>query len=156
MLIVGSSLARAFGIVGVASLVRYRAKVNDPKDAGVMLAALGVGLAAGVGLFLLALFATAFILVTLWLIESFEPAVLRRFELTVTCGDDTAPRAEIERILKRLRAQCELRASSDHALCYEVRLPMAANTDRISDALLTTAKAAAVEWDKKKPEAAEA
>src|SRR5688572_1705302 len=40
MLIVGSSLARAFGIVGVASLIRYRTKVDDPKDAVVMLACL--------------------------------------------------------------------------------------------------------------------
>src|SRR5436190_23277473 len=37
MIIVGSSLARAFGIVGAAGLVRYRAKIADPKDAGVML-----------------------------------------------------------------------------------------------------------------------
>ena len=37
MLVVGASLARAFGIVGAASLVRYRAKVDDPKDAGIML-----------------------------------------------------------------------------------------------------------------------
>ena len=37
MLIVGASLARAFGIVGVASLIRYRAKIDDPKDAVVML-----------------------------------------------------------------------------------------------------------------------
>ena len=34
MLVVGSSLARAFGIVGAAGLVRYRAKIDDPKDAG--------------------------------------------------------------------------------------------------------------------------
>ena len=49
MLVVGSSLARAFGIVGAAGLVRYRAKIDDPKDAGVMLSTLAVGLAAGVG-----------------------------------------------------------------------------------------------------------
>src|SRR5713226_8244323 len=42
MLIVGASLARAFGIAGAASLVRYRAKIDDPKDAAVMLAALGL------------------------------------------------------------------------------------------------------------------
>src|SRR5262249_50715620 len=47
MLVVGSSLARAFGVVGVAGLVRYRAKIEDPKDAGVMLASLAVGLASG-------------------------------------------------------------------------------------------------------------
>src|SRR6185295_1269510 len=50
MIVVGASLARAFGVVGIAGLVRYRAKIEDPKDAGVMLAALGVGLGAGVGL----------------------------------------------------------------------------------------------------------
>jgi hypothetical protein len=37
MLVVGASLARAFGIVGAAGLVRYRTKIDDPKDAGVML-----------------------------------------------------------------------------------------------------------------------
>src|SRR5437868_4382739 len=71
MLVVGSSLARAFGIVGAAGLIRYRAKVEDPKDAGVMLSTLAIGLAAGVGLWMLAVFATIFILATLWIIESF-------------------------------------------------------------------------------------
>ena len=58
MLVVGASLARAFGIVGATGLVRYRAKIDDPKDAGVMLSTLGIGLASGVGLHLLAGFAT--------------------------------------------------------------------------------------------------
>ena len=31
MLVVGASLAHAFGIVGIASLIRYRSKINDPK-----------------------------------------------------------------------------------------------------------------------------
>ncbi len=33
MIVVGTSLARAFGVVGAAGLVRYRAKIDDPKDA---------------------------------------------------------------------------------------------------------------------------
>ena len=77
MLVVGASLARAFGIVGAAGLVRYRAKINDPKDAGVMLSTLAVGLAAGVGLWLLASFGTLFILAMLWVVESFEPTAHR-------------------------------------------------------------------------------
>lgn len=32
MLVVGTSLARAFGIVGAAGLVRYRSKIDDPKE----------------------------------------------------------------------------------------------------------------------------
>src|SRR6187551_4045207 len=60
MLIVGASLARAFGIVGAANLIRYRAKIDDPKDAGVMLGALSVGLASGVGLYALTVFSAGF------------------------------------------------------------------------------------------------
>src|SRR6188474_259054 len=62
MLVIGESLARAFGIVGAAGLIRYRAKIDDPKDAGVMLSTLALGLASGVGLYLLALFAMTFVL----------------------------------------------------------------------------------------------
>ena len=61
MLVVGSNLARAFGIVGVASLIRYRTKIDDPKDAVVMLSALAVGLAAGAGLYTISIFATVFL-----------------------------------------------------------------------------------------------
>ena len=73
MLVVGASLARAFGIVGAANLIRYRSKIEDPKDAVVMLCALAVGLASGVGLYALAVFSTVFLVGALWVIESFEP-----------------------------------------------------------------------------------
>ena len=56
-----ASLARAFGIVGAANLIRYRSKIDDPKDAGVMLCTLAVGLASGVGLYALAIFSTVFL-----------------------------------------------------------------------------------------------
>src|SRR5919206_543775 len=79
MLVVGSSLARAFGIVGAAGLVRYRAKIEDPKDAAVMLATLAIGLASGVGLWALAIFGTAFFLVVLWIVESFEKKATHLF-----------------------------------------------------------------------------
>ena len=73
MLVVGTNLARAFGVVGAAGLVRYRAKIEDPKDAGVMLSTLAVGLASGVGQYVIAAFSAVFILLVLWVIESFEP-----------------------------------------------------------------------------------
>src|SRR5215208_5857133 len=72
MTIVGASLARAFGIVGAANLIRYRAKIEDPKDAVVMLTTLSIGLACGVELYGLALFGTVFILAVLWVVESLE------------------------------------------------------------------------------------
>src|SRR6266850_472145 len=96
MLVVGASLARAFGIVGAAGLIRYRAKIADPKDAGVMLSTLGLGLASGVGLYFLAVFATFFVLGVLWLIESIEPDPFSVFDLTVAVKDPAAMRASIE------------------------------------------------------------
>ena len=62
MLVVAESLARAFAIVGAAGLVRYRAKIQDPKDAGVMLVALAAGLAVGSKLILLATISCAFVI----------------------------------------------------------------------------------------------
>src|SRR6187551_13639 len=82
MTIVGASLARAFGIVGAANLIRYRAKIDDPKDAVVMLATLTLGLACGVELYGLAVFAAVFTLGVLWLVESLEPELRKMFELT--------------------------------------------------------------------------
>ena len=49
IVVVAESLARAFAIVGAAGLVRYRARVKDTKDAGMMLVALALGLTVGSG-----------------------------------------------------------------------------------------------------------
>jgi hypothetical protein len=153
MLVVGQSLARAFGIVGVASLVRYRAKVDDPKDAGVMLAALAVGLATGVGLYLLAAFSTLFMLGLLWWVESLEPRAVNRFHLTVKCKDPASLKTGVERLLRRNRAEFELRSVSAEAICYEVLLPLDRRTDQVSQALLALDRGeeTAVEWEEKKP-----
>lgn len=151
MLVVGASLARAFGIVGVASLVRYRSRVDDPKDAVVMLSALGVGLACGVGLYFIAFFSTLFLVATLWLIESFEPEA-RVFELTVNLGQETAGlRSAVERILRRSATTFELRSSSNDETTYLVRAPQHFSTVEVTEAIaaLATNGKAAVEWSEK-------
>jgi hypothetical protein len=149
MLVVGASLARAFGIVGVASLIRYRSKIDDPKDAVVMLCALGVGLASGVGLYALTVFATVFMVAALWVIESFEPKTRKRFSLKVKAGKDTdALRPKIEAILARFRCEYELRTSSDEEVCYDVSVPLELQTDRVSNSILRLDPEGhgAVEW----------
>jgi len=148
MLVVGESMARAFGIVGVASLIRYRSKIEDPKDAVVMLAALAVGLAAGTGLYALSIFATVFLVITLWVIESFEPQT-RTFELSVKLGDKTAAlQAQIEGVLRRFKAHFELRTMSEAEAVYLVTTPSSMRTDRTAQALmaLDPEGKGAVEW----------
>jgi uncharacterized membrane protein YhiD involved in acid resistance len=155
MLIVGQSLARAFGIVGVASLVRYRAKVDDPKDAGVMLANLGIGLASGVGLYMIAAFATVFLLGFLWWVESFEPRARKRFHLNISAPSPEELRGRLEALLERHRAKFDLRSISGEEISYEVRLPYDDGTEELSTAITSFGEPGkiAVEWDEKKKKA---
>ena len=151
MLVVGSSLARAFGIVGAAGLVRYRAKVDDNKDAGVMLSTLAIGLAAGVGLYLLAIFGTLFIIAVLWIIESFEPKATRVLTLKVKTKDPANLKGRIEQLLRRHNATHEVRAVAQEELQFEVQWPSERPTDRVSEAILALGPKdeTEVEWEEK-------
>jgi uncharacterized membrane protein YhiD involved in acid resistance len=149
MLVIGPSLARAFGIVGAANLIRYRSKIDDPKDAVVMLCALAVGLASGVGIYALAVFSAIFMVAALWIIESFEPQKRKHFILKVKAGKDTdALRPNIEATLHRFGSEFELRTSSDEEVSYDVQVPLEVQTDRVSNSILRLDPEghAAVEW----------
>ncbi len=152
MLVVGASVARAFAVVGAAGLVRYRAKIEDPKDAGIMLCALAIGLGTGVGLYALAAFSTAFIMLVVWIIESLEPPTQKSFELHVKTKDTAALRGPLENLLRRYEIRYELRTSSQDELSYLVELPFKRRTDRISNAIqqLDPSGETAVDWDEKK------
>lgn len=147
MLVVGSSLARAFGIVGAAGLVRYRAKVNDPKDAGVMLSTLAVGLACGVGQWLLAIFGTIFLIGLLWAVESFEPVSTRTVLIKARSKDTQAVRDKIERLLERYGVKHEVRAMSPEELQYEVHWPIDRPTDRLAERLVNLDPEGSVELE---------
>jgi uncharacterized membrane protein YhiD involved in acid resistance len=150
MIIVGTSLARAFGIVGAAGLVRYRAKIADPKDAGVMLSTLAIGLASGVGIWMLAVFSTVFVMAVLWIIESFENAKAA-FDLKVEAKDPAALRPKIEDLLSRSRLEFSMRTISNEEVIYEVQMPIDRKPDRLSNAILKIdpENATGVEWKKK-------
>jgi hypothetical protein len=152
MFIVGTSLARAFGIVGVASLIRYRAKIADPKDAVVMLASLCVGLCCGVELYGLALFSTVFILGVLWVVESLEPEQHKTFDLKIVAPEPAVLRPEVEATLRRSNIRFELRSAGARDLVYETQLPFSVRTDRIANAILQLEPAGETEvsWEEKK------
>lgn len=133
MLVIGESLARAFGIVGAAGLIRYRASIRDPKDAGVMLATLGVGLASGVGLYLLAAAGTLFLLVVLWLIESRPQKAQILYRLRVGACDPFGLQPQVESIFRNHHVPYELRIVTANELDYNAKLPI----DKTRDAILS-------------------
>ncbi len=136
MMVVGSSLARAFGIVGAAGLVRYRAKIEDPKDAGVMLSTLAIGLATGVGLWMIAIFGTLFLLGLLWAVESFEPPATRILTVKVKAKDAPGIKGAIERLLRRQGATFDVITLApdelEYQVCWPADLPSAQLSERLS------------------------
>ena len=152
MLVVGNSLARAFGIVGAAGLIRYRSTIADPKDAVVMLCALASGLAAGVGLYQLGAIATAFMMLLLWLIEFFEPAAQKRFELRIKTAHAAEFRANAEDVLKALGIEHELLVEDEGEIRYSVSAPVDVRTKDVSDTLrLAGGGDVTVRWEEKRP-----
>jgi uncharacterized membrane protein YhiD involved in acid resistance len=153
MLVVGASLARAFGIVGAASLVRYRSKIDDPKDAGVMLSCLAIGLASGVGIYWIAALSTLFILAVVWVLESQEPEGVKDFLLKLKGKESGRLKDGLEKMLSKNNVKYELRTSSQDDLMYSVRLPLTKRTDRLTNAILELGEHQdlSVEWSDKKP-----
>jgi uncharacterized membrane protein YhiD involved in acid resistance len=67
IVVIGSNLARAFGLVGAMSIVRFRTAVKDTQDIMFIFFALAAGLACGSGLYLVALTGTIFIAIVTWI-----------------------------------------------------------------------------------------
>ena len=117
-----------------------------------MLSTLTVGLAAGVGLWMLAVFATVFILGMLWIIESFEPKTRLLFSLKVKAKDPAALKPKIDQLLTRHHLEHELRTVMKDEVTFEVHVPIERKTDRLSNEILglDPQNAAGVEWEEKK------
>ena len=152
IVVVAESLARAFAIVGAAGLVRYRAKIKDPKDAGVMLVALAVGLTTGSGLFLFATVSTIFVIGVLWVLESLEPEARSRFDLKIVARNAGKLRPQIEHALDYKGVTYELRGSSPDELHYEVTVPLREKIKKLSKLIrsLDGHSGTSVEWEIKK------
>lgn len=59
ILVIGNNLARAFGLVGAMSIIRFRTAVRDTMDMVFIFLSLAIGMACGVGLSLVALLGVA-------------------------------------------------------------------------------------------------
>ena len=72
--VVADDMARAFGLMGAASLVRYRSGLRNPSDASALFIAIALGMACGAGFFWLALSA-AFLVRAIGLLFALAPSV---------------------------------------------------------------------------------
>ncbi len=92
MMVIGDSLARAFGVFGALSLVRFRTAVKDPRDIAFVFLVLAIGMAAGTGRFLVALVGTVLILGAVIVLSALRFGTKGRdqFLLRVVCTNEAA------------------------------------------------------------------
>lgn len=157
MMVVGDSAARAFGIFAAASLVRFRTNIRDPKEITVLLVCLGVGLAAGVGRWDMAIILTLFVLLTLSILEFYEQSqVFRSMEVSVGTRNVDTTDEVLKQLFSRYGFDSELRHLDRQdeeepmgKIVYLVNLDTKVSTSKLSEEIMTGDRENidSVEWD---------
>jgi hypothetical protein len=101
MIIIGNSVARALGIAGGASLIRFRTPVDDPKDTTVLFLQLGLGMACGLGAFAVAGLATGFTIVFLILLDRVGEAKARAMMVDIAASGSAFPVSHVQDCFRR-------------------------------------------------------
>jgi len=97
IVVLGDHPARAFGLVGLGAFIRFRSGIADPRDAVVTFVMIGIGMACGLGLPLMATAATAFICVILTV---FDASGRRRWKRTTVAISAEDPPLVLTRIIE--------------------------------------------------------
>ncbi len=69
ILMVGSNIARAFGLTGAFSIIRFRSNATDPKDISYVLFTMAAGLACGAGSYGYAVFFTVILCIIMFILS---------------------------------------------------------------------------------------
>jgi Domain of unknown function (DUF4956) len=160
MMIVGDSTARAFGIFGAASLVRFRTNIKDPKEISVLLISLAIGLATGVGRVELGIILSLFVLLLLWGLEYREPELVSRaLELTVKTRNIGTTQDALLELFRKYNFDAEMRTidrpdenDAFGIIVYYMNVTPNASLDQLSQEILAAdpKNVDSVQWDQQK------
>ena len=103
-LVIGNNLARAFGLVGTMSIIRFRTAVRDVEDIVFIFFSLTMGMAAGVSLNSIALIGTGLICVVILFLHSFSDTQRKPDPISflqITHGHDPAIQAALQKLIKQ-------------------------------------------------------
>lgn len=139
MLIISDNIARAFGIAGAASIIRFRTPIDDAKEITVLFLLMGLGMLCGLGSFTAAGVSTAFVCLFLVVLDRFGSDGLRAMMVEITARSKDFPAAEIETVFALNRIQFERRGVSEGEKTvgrYHTTLDPKVSLQAISDLLL--------------------
>jgi uncharacterized membrane protein YhiD involved in acid resistance len=94
-MVIGNNLARAFGLVGAMSIIRFRTAVKNTEDIVYLFFALAIGMASGVGYYKLAFTGTFFVGLIIYVLAKSKIFVPRQNEYLLqfnfTAGKEEVP-----------------------------------------------------------------
>jgi len=98
MIIIGNSVARAFGIAGAASVIRFRTPVEDARDITILFILMGLGMAAGLGALAVAGMGTLFLCAMIPLLNLFSSERPRTMMVEIISEDRDFPTAHVHHV----------------------------------------------------------
>lgn len=101
MIIIGSSLARAFGIAGAASIIRFRTPVEDPEDVTILFLLMALGMACGLGAFAVAGLGTAFLCTFLVFLDRIDHRGPRALTVEIESNGREFPMDHVQSVFAR-------------------------------------------------------
>lgn len=141
LIIIGDSLARAFGAVGVASIIRFRTPLKDQKDAAVLFLLVGLGMACGAGVFAVAGLGTLFLCFFLRVLNRIggDEEKSRYMTVELVAEGREFPSTHVQNVFSRSRIVFEPREVSqgkEVSVRYHVALDPDASLDELNTKLL--------------------
>jgi len=158
MIIIGNSLARAFGIAGAASIIRFRTPVDDPKDVTILFLLMGLGMSCGLGAFAVAGLGTAFLCLALLLLDQMAAQKARVMSVEILAAGRQFPTTHVENVFARNHIVFEPREISqadDVTVKYRTWLDAPTSLEDLSvQLMLDGAGVKSVAWEHPKRERA--
>ena len=156
MIIIGNSLARAFGIAGAASIIRFRTPVEDPKDVTILFLLMGLGMSSGLGAWAVAGLGTAFLCIALVALDHMSAQKARVMSVEIQAGGREFPATHVEGVFARNQIVWEPREisqSGDVTVKYHTWLDPRTSLEDLSSQLMSEgAGVQSVAWEHPKRE----
>ena len=150
MIIIGNNLARAFGIAGAASIIRFRTPVEDPKDVTILFLLMGLGMAAGLGAYAVAGLGTGFLCAFLLILDRLGEQRGRLMRVDVTADGREFPTVYVQGIFVRHRVTFEAREvalGEKLKVRYHAQIPATVALEDLGAELMSSGAVKSVAWE---------
>jgi anti-anti-sigma factor len=155
MIIIGSSLARAFGIAGAAGIIRFRTPVDDPKDVTVLFLLMGLGMACGIGALPVAALGGLFLAISIVVLDLIVAVKPRVMDVEMTAKGREFPLAHVVSVFSLHGLTWEPREFTQgeaSEMTYRTTLPPHVSIAEVTQALVANGQygLATVSWESPK------